>query len=303
MSIRCAKTACVVSSLVALGLNARVFAADQPGTFFKADLSLVQTAGHSQAGTLGAKANFTENWLRSSFVMNAGGVRTQTTETSRTAIGTSQQNMTIQESSLSKTSAENYFTDAQYSYRLTESLYWFGGGSWARDNPAGVTSRFMEMTGFGYDLSKRPDVEFKVNVAATLTEETDRVTNPDPEAKDNFPGVRLSYSYKQKVSSTTTVTHTLIFDQAFSPVKNFRLDGQAGLEVAITRGGTLGLKLDARVQYRNMPAVEELDLTQANGTSTGIKVTNPLRKVDGQFTVGLAVNLSRKGGMTRVTGR
>lgn len=303
MWTRCAKTACVVSSLAALGLNAQVFAADQPGTFFKADLSFVQTAGNSVAGTLGTKANFTENWLRSGFTANAGAVRTETTQSTRTAIGTSQDNMTIQETSVSQISAENYFADAQYSYRLTENFYWFAKGSWTRDRPQGISSRFMEITGFGYDFSKRQDLEFKLNAAATFTEETDLVTNPDPDAQQNFPGIQVSYSYKQKVSSTTTVTHTLAYNQAFSPTKNFWFDGQAGLEVAITRSGTFALKVDARAQYHNMPAVEQLQLTQADGTDTGQQVTNPLKKFDGQFTVGLTVNLSRKGGMTRVTGR
>lgn len=302
MSTRCVTAVRVVGCLAVLGLGAGAFAADQPGTYFKADLNFVQTTGNSQAGSLGAKANFTENWLRSGFTMNAGGVRTGTTETSRTATGTSASNYTIQETSLSKTSAENYFADAQYSYRLTERFYWFTKGSWARDNPAGLTSRFMEMTGFGYDFAKKEGMEFKLNAAATLTQESDRVKNPDPDVKDNYPGVQASYSYKQKVSSTTTVTHSLTFDLPFSPMKNFRLDGQGGLEVAITRSGTFGLKLDARVQYRNMPALEELQLTQPNGTQTNIKVTNPLRKVDAQLSAALTVNLSRKGGMTRVTG-
>jgi putative salt-induced outer membrane protein YdiY len=296
MSTKCLTVVRVVGCLAALGLGAQVFAADQPGTYFKADLNLVQTVGNSQAGTLGAKANFTENWLRSGFTMNAGGVRTETTQTSRTATGTSQSDMTIQEISLSKTSAENYFVDAQYSYRLTESFYWFTKGSWARDNPAGVTSRFMEMTGFGYDLAKKDGAEFKLNAAATLTQETDKVVNPNLDQK-NFPGVQVNYAYKQKVSSTTTLTHNLVFDLPFSTMDNWRLDGQAGIEVSMTRSGTLGLKLDARVQYRNMPALEELQL---NGTQT--KVTNPLHKVDAQLTAALTVNLSRKGGMTRVTG-
>jgi putative salt-induced outer membrane protein YdiY len=301
MSTRCVTVVRIVGCCLALSLGAQVFAADQPGTYFKADFSFVQTAGNSEAGTLGAKANFTQNWLRSGFTMNAGGVRAQTKETSRTAVGPSASDYAIQETSLSKTSAENFFADAQLSYRLTESFYWFGKASWARDNPAGVKSRFMEMTGFGYDLSKRDDVEFKLNAAATLTQENATVENAA--AKKNFPGVQLSYQYKQKVSSTATVTHTLTYDQPFSPSSDFRIDGQGGLEVSITRSGTLALKVDARVQYDNMPALEELELIRSNGTKTNLKVTNPLNKLDGQFTVALVINLSRKGGMTSVRGR
>jgi hypothetical protein len=301
MSTSCVTVLRVVGCLVALGLGARVFAADQPGTYFKADLSFVQTAGNSQAGTLGAKANFTQNWLRSGFTMNAGGVRAQTKETSRTAVGSSASNYTIEEASSSKTSAENFFADAQLSYRFTESLYWFSKASWARDNPAGVKSRLMEMSGFGYDLSKKEGMEFKLNAAATLTQENARVENQS--AKKNFPGVQVGYQYKQKVSSTTSVTHTLTYDQPFSPSSDFRIDGQGGLEVSITRSGSLALKVDARVQYDNMPALEELELVQANGTKTNLKVTNPLHKLDGQFTVALVINLSRKGGMTSVRGR
>jgi putative salt-induced outer membrane protein YdiY len=299
MATREMKCVCaVVGCLIAWGLGGLSFAADQPGTYVKGDLSFVQTAGNSQAGTLGAKANFTKNWLRTSFVIDGGGIRTQTKEFTRTATGTSATNYTIHETSVSKTSAENYFLSAHLSYRVTESFYWLAGAGWTRDVPSGLKSRLVEEAGFGYDLSKREGLEFKLLAAATLTQEKNYV--PDPAAKESYPGVRLSYDYKQKVTDTTTLTHNLIFDQPFSPSSNFRIDTQAGLEVSVTRSGSLALKANVRLLYDNMPALEELQLALPP-PQPAVKVTTPLKKVDGQFLVSLVLNFARKGGAGRQT--
>jgi putative salt-induced outer membrane protein YdiY len=302
MSTRQHKTACIAvfSVALALVLAATTFAADQPGTYVRGDLSFVQTAGNSQAGTIGGKFNFTENWLRTAFVANAGAIRTQTKEITRTAKGTSQDSFEVNETSLTKTSAENYFADAQLSYRITETFYGFGGGAWSRDIPSGVKSRLMEMAGFGYDVARTERTEFKLQGAATFTQEKSQVA--DPKSKQNYPGLRVSYAYKQKASANTTLTHSLAYDQPFSPTSNFRIDGQGGVEVSMTRSGALALKVDARLMYRNMPALEQLELALPDGTKTNIRVTNPLKKLDGQFTVSLVVNLSRKGGVGRQTG-
>jgi hypothetical protein len=289
----------VLGCAVTLCLAGSSGAADQPGLYVKGDLSFVQTTGNSQAGTLGAKANLTKNWLRTAFVVDGGAIRTRTTETTRTAVGTSATDFAIQEASLTKNSAENYFLNAQLSYRITESFYWLVGGGWTRDVPSGLKSRLVEDAGFGYDLSKQKDLEFKLLAAATLTQEKVYVVNP--QAKESYPGLRLSYAYKQKVSDTTTLTHSLVYDQPFSPSSNFRIDGQAGAEVSVTRGGSLALKVAARVLYDNLPALQELTLVQPNGTKTSIKVTEPVKKADAQFTVSLVVNLSRKGGVGRQT--
>jgi putative salt-induced outer membrane protein YdiY len=303
MSTRHHKTVCIAvfSLALALALAAPSIAADQPGTYIKGDLSFVQTAGNSQAGTLGGKLNFAQNGLRTAFVANAGAVRTQTTETTRTATGTSQDNFTVSETSISKTSAQNYFADAQYSYRVTESFYCLVGGNWARDIPSGLKSRTIEMAGIGYDLAKSDKAEFKLQAAATFTQESTLV--PDAAAKDSYPGFRLSYSYKQKASSNATLTHSLVFDQPFSPTSNFRIDGQGGLEVSMTRSGALALKLGARLLYDNMPALEELELVGSNGVKSATRVSNPLKKLDGQFTVAFVINISKKGGVGRLQGR
>jgi putative salt-induced outer membrane protein YdiY len=303
MSTRQHKSVCVAVFCLALALflAATTFAGDQPGTYFKGDLSLVQTAGNSQAGTLGGKLNFTKNGLRSAFVMNWGAVRTQSKETARTASGTSQDNFTITETSLTKTSAENYFANAQVSYRVTESFYCLAGGAWSRDLPSGVKSRLMEMAGVGYDLAKSDRSEFKLQLAATFTQESTVVA--DPAAKKSYPGLRLSYAYKQKASDTTSLTHSLTFDQPFSPSSNFRIDGQAGVEVSMTRSGALALKLDARLMYDNMPALEELQLQRPDGVQSSTRVTSPLNKLDAQFTVSFVVNIARKGGVGRQKGR
>jgi hypothetical protein len=150
----------------------------------------------------------------------------------------------------------------------------------------------VESAGFGYDLSKREGLEFKLTAAATLTQESNYIT--DAKAKMTYAGARLAYNYKHKVSDTTTLTHTLMFDQPFSPADNFRIDTQGGVEVAMTRSGTLALKASARLLYDNLPALQELTLVLPGGAPTTIKVAEPLKKLDAQFLVSLVLNLSRK---------
>jgi len=264
-----------------------------PGDALTADLSLVQTAGNSSAGTLGLKISYKKDWRHTSLALNAGMIRTRVRDATRRAIGTSPEDWRLDETSVTRLSADSDIVDAHLTRRVDTRWHWLLGGSWTRDAPAGVRARYVESAGLGFDAVARPNLELKLSAAATFTQETAEVANPG--AKSTFPGLRLRYSYRQKVTESTSLLHSLVYDQPFSPFDDFRIDAQAGAEIAIVGSGALALKANARLQYDNRPALEELELFATDGQSLGSRVTRPLGKLDTQVTVSIIVNIARKG--------
>jgi putative salt-induced outer membrane protein YdiY len=268
-------------------------AAEQPGLFAQGDLSLVQTSGNSTAGTVGFKGTLTKNWLRTSFVGTAGGVRTTTSKRTRTATGLDAASAIIGETSVSTTSAENLFAGLQARRRMTEQLSWMVAGDWLRDRISGIDYRLVESAGLGYDLSQREGLKLQATLAATLTQEGSVVE--DPGAKKAYPGVRAAYDYEHQVTPSTKLIHDLVLDVPFTQTDNFLVAARAGVQVAMSKA--LSLKAEVRLRYDNVPALEQLELVRSDGTRTGLKVNAPLEKLDTQATVALVLNFSRAAGV------
>jgi hypothetical protein len=266
--------------------------AEVPAEELTADLSFVQTSGNSSASTLGFKLGYARRWSRMTFSVQGGGVRTETRETARTAVGSGPDDWRLAETTSSRVSADNDHAEMELTRRVSGRLSWLAGASWTRDRPAGVDGRFVENLGLEHHLVRRDGLDLKLSGAATLTQERSAVENPD--ARTSFPGMRVGLSYKHAVTASTTLSHELLYDLPLSVARDFRFDARAGVQVAITRSGSLALKADFRLQYDNMPALEELPLVDLEGTPLEARVTRERERVDTQATVALVVNLSRK---------
>ena len=106
----------------------------------------------------------------------------------------------------------------------------------------------------------------------------------------SFFGVRVGWDLRQKLSSNTTFTHTLIFDQSLEHGSDSRFDAQFGLHVAMN--SKLGLKVNWRILYDNDPASQELPLVTPDGVPTGIKVLAPYKKTDQGLSVSLVFSIA-----------
>lgn len=275
------------------GLSTLAQAADQPGLFVTGDLSYVLTSGNARASSLAFKSDLTKRWLRTSWLASAGGLRTDSAEAKRTAIGSNVNNFTLQQAD-PVTTAEAFFAATRLDRKMTERLFWNVGGNWDRDRFAGINGRFVGQGGFGYIFASREDLDFRANVGATYTKQNEIVN--DPLTDDKFFGARAGWAYNQKFGQNkgTTLTHSLVADQNLKQTDDLRIDGQVALAVAIN--SRLALKAGVRMLFDNLPALEQMDLISPTGVKTNLKVTAPHKKVDTTASIALVINITKKGG-------
>lgn len=250
------------------------------------ELGLVQTAGNSESSTFGLSALFKYMWTRSEAKIDAGGIRTESSLKTRTAVGTSSDFVVLEEKHREKT-AENFYVRGRYDFNVTELFGLFGGADWRRNIFAGIRSRTLVAAGAANTWRDNDKVRFKTDYSGTYTFEDEVVENPF--TKTNFPGLRLSYDLWWKLTETTEFTSNLIGDWNLDNTDDLRADFSNSLSVLIT--SKLALKLGLDLLWRNDPALVELPLFDSGGADTGETVFTPLEELDEILTVTLVVKI------------
>ena len=99
------------------------FAEDKPPAWSDtAELSYVLTSGNTNTNTLGFKNTLKHEWDKSTFTLNAGGVRTQNEKVTRYAVGTTG-SFNITENKETTTSAELYYLNGGYGRKITDRFF------------------------------------------------------------------------------------------------------------------------------------------------------------------------------------
>ncbi len=277
-----------VSMLALLAcLPAALLTADEPGLIVTGDLGFALSGGNAEASSLAFKGELKRTWLRSSLKFGLAGLRSETTTTTRSAVGNPAA-FVVDERSTSVTSAESFSTFARFDQQLGTRLFVNAGLGWERDRFAGFRARSSASGGLGYALSASPQRDFRLLAALTYTKQDDVIV--DPSVSDSFAGARLGWELKL-TGARTVFSHSLAFDQNLQDTADRRADVQAALSVALSQ--TLALKTGARLLYDHLPALARVDLRSPSGALTG-QVSVPLDTTDTQFTVALVVKFERK---------
>jgi putative salt-induced outer membrane protein YdiY len=261
------------------------------GWFFTTELTAVWTAGNSQSTTFGLDAKLRHVWERMEFKAEGGGVRSQATKTTRTAVGT-EDNFVIETEENTEKTAEAFYTRGRLDYNFSPRFFAFGGVDWLRNTFAGIDSRTLAVLGAGNTWADNDRVTFKTDYGVTYTFQTDVVENPF--LKTNFPGIRAQYDLLWKATSTTEFTSSLIGDWMFSEEADAP-DGKADVRldftnaVAIAISSKLALKPSLQLLWRNDPALTEVPLFATDGTPADVSVQVPLQKLDSFFKLALVV--------------
>lgn len=263
------------------------------GWFFTTEFTAVWTAGNSITNTFGLDAKVRRVWQRTELTLSAGGIRSETTKRTRTAIGT-EANFRVEETENREKTAESFYGRGRFDYTISPKFFAFGGADWQRNTFAGIDSRMLFALGAGNNWVESDRVRFKTDYSATYTFQEDVVANPF--FKTNFPGVRLQYDLGWKPTGTTEFTSVFIGDWMFSKEsgatapdgQDLRVDFTNGLSVAIS--SKLALKPSWQLLWRNDPALAEIPLFASDGTDTGTQVVVPLQKLDSIFKLALVVN-------------
>jgi putative salt-induced outer membrane protein YdiY len=261
------------------------------GWFLTAEFTGVWTAGNSQTTTFGADVEIRHVWERMEFKAEGGGVRSVTTRTTRTAVGT-EDAFVVETEETRETTAEAFYARGRFDYSFSPRFFAFGGLDWLRNTFAGIDSRTLAVLGAGNTWVDHDRVTFKTDYGVTYTFQTDVVENPF--LKTNFPGIRVQYDLLWNATQSTEFTSSLIGDWMFSEEADapdtkadVRLDFTNAVSIAIS--SKLALKPSLQLLWRNDPALTEVPLFASDGTPAGVNVTVPLQKLDSFFKLALVV--------------
>ena len=269
----------------AAAVDEKAFKVDAPGLYANADLSYVLTSGNSSSSSLGFKGDVTRRFTRQSISFSAGGIRASSSPDVRIAVGTpSDFEVQIPEA---EPTAEAYYGRGRYDYKLSERLYYTLGGGWERNRFSGIENRWVIDTGIGYIFLNNARTSFRGAAGITYTSEDYTVSSGQD---GSFIGARVGWDFRQQLFSATTFSHSFIGDQSFEDSAARRFDAQFGVHVAMN--ARLGLKVNWRILYNNLPPSTEIPLLGPGGVPTGLTVLAPYKKTDQGLSVSLVFSVA-----------
>lgn len=248
-----------------------------------ADLSWVVTSGNSETSTLGFKNKSVRRWLRSTWEINAGGIKVRNTIKDKFAVGTDT-DFNIGETT--ETPAENYFLNTRYDRLKGDNFFTYGGLGWDRNEPAGVENRYTASIGVGNRWIDEERVKFRTDYAATYTDQQDVVD--DPTVDDTFAGLRVTVTFMHKLGENGVYLLDTIIDENLDETEDLRVDMTNSFAVSIN--SRLALKTSLQFKYDNLPALEQIPLfAVAGGPQTGT-VPREVDELDTFFTTSLVIS-------------
>jgi putative salt-induced outer membrane protein YdiY len=253
----------------------------------KASLSFVSTSGNAEGGTLGFTNEFLYKWKRAQLQANLSAVRINATSVTRSATGASLSDFAITETKTTRTTSENYVAGLRYDHRITEHFFWFAGGGWERNVPAGLNSRVKGSAGFGRIWIHGPVTRFRTDFGLGQTHEIP-VFRPKG-FQDSFGTWNLNAKLEQKTGATSGFVSELAFTGSFQDSADHITVWKNALSSNLNNHFALKIGLD--FNYRNRPASIGVDLVQAGSNPPVILGQVPflLKKLDSVFTTSLVL--------------
>ena len=152
--------------------------------------------------------------------------------------------------------AEKYFFEGQFTKDVGGSRHWNAGGSWDRNEDAGILNRYIAFGGIGnhWERGEKLDVETSYGLSATDREEE----TPDPEKERRFPGVRLAMDLDYKIWPTTTLAYDFTGILNLEDTKDFSVNTTGSVSVSMNR--RLALRLSLQFLFNSEPALEDVDV-------------------------------------------
>jgi putative salt-induced outer membrane protein YdiY len=276
--------ALVAAALLAASPTSLRAQEEEPETGFKdtAELAWVLTAGNSSSSTLGLKNVAEYLWPRSTFKFDLGGIRTESGQTTRSAVLLPGGGYRVEKETETRKTAENYYAVARYDFFFTEDWFGFTSAGWDRDEFAGTRNKWTGVLGAGREILATERTKLKVDLGMTYTSE-ELVVGPT----DNFAGLRFGWDFAHALTSTTDLTSVLLLDENLKTTQDLRADFTNAVAVAIN--SRLALKASLRLLWRNQPALTAVPVTLPDGTPTGDLIEVPLDKLDTTFTTALVL--------------
>jgi putative salt-induced outer membrane protein YdiY len=249
------------------------------GSSNSTELGLIMATGNARATSLGVRNVYIYRWSDAELGWEGGWLRSASRKGDRYGIDTGQ-GIDIVEPETA-VDIERLFSKLRYQRQVNARTDWFGNFDAVRDEPANINSQFVLAGGLGTTWSKTDRLAFRTAYGISYTDE-DLVV----EGAHRFAGYRLSYALKNKLAPNTTFQSELTGDGSFAIADDLRADWLNGVTVAIN--SKLALKSSVRVLFRNLPALESLQLRTPAGAVTGT-FDVPKKQVDTNLTTSLVI--------------
>jgi putative salt-induced outer membrane protein YdiY len=285
-SSRVAAAAAAALIVILIGLAAGPAAAEDKGLLgpwmATAELSYVFTGGNTSTSAFSLGTSFTRKWTNDSLLFKTYILQSDSTTTRRTARGTETDFIIIEEKT-HRLVAENYMLAGQYDRRISRKLLGQVGLGWDRNRFAGVSSRVMFTTGFGYAWAEGKRTQVKTDAGLTYT-----FRKYVGQGSASFAGLRFNFLAVQKVLENSSLSTQFIFDENLKRMDDWRFDWTNSVTASISR--SLALKTSLRAIYTHVPALQGLPLFDLGGLPTGLTVLVPLKRLDTFLTTSIVIN-------------
>ena len=240
-------------------------AEDGPQWSNSTDLSIVLTKGNSTTSTLGFKNLLRREWKQAWIELKMDSVRSETADDRFVilvpgvewlpgALPPPADTITIEPES--EPDVERYFLEGRYGRKIAKSREWNVGGSWDRNEDAGILNRYIVFAGLGNAWKKKEKLELSVAYGFSFTDREEE--KPDPEKDNRFAGIRLSWQFLAGMGKSAVYTHDFTSNMSLSDPSDYSLDMTNA--VSVTLSDHLALKVSLQWLFASEPALEEVDL-------------------------------------------
>jgi hypothetical protein len=243
------------------------------------ELGLVIATGNARSTSIGLRNVYVYRWENAELGWEAGWLRATSRDGDRFAVQTASGFDIVDPDT--QVDSHRLFSKLKYQRQISARHDWFANFDAVRDEPSNINSQFVFAGGLGTTWRKDDRVTFRTAYGLSYTEE-DLVV----EGSNRFAGYRLGYGLKSVLTPTTKFESDLTFDGSFDEGDDVRTDWLNGVSVAINT--RIALKSSVRMLFRNVPALETLDLRTPEGLVIGT-VTEPKKKVDMNLTTSLVI--------------
>jgi post-segregation antitoxin (ccd killing protein) len=235
------------------------------GWFNATELSVVLTDGNASTQTFGFDNTLRRVWERSRFQFKVDYVRADTADDAYMQVEPGLtflpgQTPVDPPATLVKPpvepDVEQILIEADYAREITRRLFWSVGGSWDRNEDAGIASRYLAFGGVGNVWWDLDDIRLSTSYGLSYTDRDE--TPPDPEKEKTFGGVRLEFDFRMKIGAVTTFQNVSTGNVNFKDLGDYTLDVSNAVSVKMSKH--LALKVSLQWQVNSEPALDDVDL-------------------------------------------
>ncbi len=245
------------------------------------ELSLLVATGNAQAESLGFRNVYEYRWSDATLTWETGWVRAASLDGDRVAVAEPGGGIEVVDPQ-STIDSQRVYSKLGFRNEISGPHFWFANYDSVRDEPSNIQRQFVGAGGFGTEWANRNGLRFRTEYGVSVTSEA-----LDLEGGTVFGGYRLAYAMTAGVTRTLTLDSELTFDGSFDQRDDVRSDSLNGVTVSLS--SWIALRSSIRLIFRNVPALEAIDLVpRLRDAVIGI-VAIPKGKLDTSFTTSLVV--------------